>query len=101
MLNEEGGIETDLTVVCMDKNYFRIVTSAANKEHDKFHILKYLSKEVEFKDVTDEVACLGVFGPKSRSLISKLSDDDFSNENFKFGTSKEIKINNKKIWAQR
>jgi len=95
------GIETDLTVVCMDKNYFRIVTSAANKEHDKFHVLKYLSKEVEFKDVTDEVACLGVFGPKSRSLMSKLSNDDFSNKNFKFGTSKEIKINNKKIWAQR
>jgi len=56
---------------------------------------------VEFKDVTDEFACLGVFGPKSRSLMSKLSNDDFSNENFKFGTSKAIKINNKKIWAQR
>jgi len=101
MLNEDGGIETDLTIVCMDKNYFRIVTSAANKEHDKFHILKYLSKEVEFKDVTDEVACLGIFGPKSRNLMSKLSSDDFSNENFKFGNSKEIKISNKKIWAQR
>ena len=35
------------------------------------------------------IACLGVFGPKSRSLMSKLSDDDFSNENFKFGTSKK------------
>ena len=31
----------------------------------------------------------------------KLSNDDFSNENFKFGTSNEIKINNKKILAQR
>ena len=61
MLNEDGGIETDLTIVCMDKDYFRIVTSAANKEHDKFHILKHLSNEVEFKDVTDEIACLGVF----------------------------------------
>ena len=101
MLNKDGGIETDLTVVCMDKNYFRIVTSAANREHDKFHILKHLSKEVEFKDVTDEIACLGVFGPKSRSLMSKLSNDDFSNENFKFGTSKKISINNKEIWAQR
>ena len=101
MLNEDGGIETDLTVVCMDKNYFRIISSAANREHDKFHILKYLSKEVEFKDVTNEIACLGVFGPKSRSLMLKLSNDDFSNENFKFGTSKKILINNKEIWAQR
>ncbi len=101
MLNEDGGIETDLTVVCMGKNYFRIVTSAANREHDKFHILKHLSKDVEFKDVTDEIACLGVFGPKSRNLLSKLSDDDFSNENFKFSTSKKIIIKNKEIWAQR
>tara|TARA_B100001123_G_scaffold425278_1_gene537934 strand:+ start:809 stop:3250 length:2442 start_codon:yes stop_codon:yes gene_type:complete len=101
MLNEDGGIETDLTIVCMDKNYFRIVTSAANREHDKFHILKYLSNEVELKDVTDEIACLGVFGPKSRDLMSKLSNDNFSNEYFKFGTCKNIKIDNKKIWAQR
>ena len=85
----------------MDKNQFRIISSAANREHDKFHILKYLSEEVEFKDVTDEIACLGVFGPKSRSLMLKLSNDDFSNENFKFGTSKKITINNKEIWAQR
>ena len=46
MLNEDGGIETDLTVVCMGKNHFRIVTSAANREHDKFHILKYLSNDI-------------------------------------------------------
>ena len=101
MLNKDGGIETDLTVVCLDKNYFRIITSAANKEHDKFHILKHLSKEVEFKDVTDEIACLGVFGPKSRILMSKLSKDDLSNENFKFGTGKKIAINGKEVWAQR
>ncbi|MFL2894603.1 MAG: FAD-dependent oxidoreductase, partial [Candidatus Pelagibacter sp.] len=66
MLNEDAGIETDLTVVCMDKDYFRIIASAATREHDKFHILKHLSKEVQFKDVTDEIVCLGVFGPKSR-----------------------------------
>jgi glycine cleavage system aminomethyltransferase T len=101
MLNEDAGIETDLTVVCMDKDYFRIITSAANRERDKFHILKHLSKDVELKDVTDEIACLGVFGPKSRNLMSKLSKDDLSNENFKFGTAKKIIINDKEIWAQR
>jgi len=46
---------------------------------DKFHILKHLSKEVELKDVTDEIVCLGVFGPKSRSLMSKLSKIIFHN----------------------
>ncbi len=101
MLNEDGGIETDLTVVCMEKNYFRIVTSAANRERDKFHILKHLNKEIDFKDVTDDIACFGVFGPKSRNLMSKLSNEDFSSSSFKFGNSKKIKINNKEVWAQR
>ena len=43
MLNEAGGIETDLTVICIDKNYFRIISSAATRTHDKAHILKHLS----------------------------------------------------------
>ena len=101
MLNEGAGIETDLTVVCLEKNYFRIISSAAVRTHDKHHILKYLSKDTEFKDVTDELICLGIFGPKSRDLLSKISNEDFSNENFKFATGKNIKIKSIILWAQR
>ena len=101
MLNEAGGIETDLTVICIEKNYFRIISSAANRTHDKAHIIKHLSSDVEFEDVTDNLVCFGIFGPKSRDLVSKISIDDFSNEIFKFGTGKYIKINLKKVWVQR
>ena len=101
MLNEDAGIETDLTVVCLNKNHFRVISSAATKEHDKFHILKYLSKDVELKDVTDDLACLGLFGPKSRKLMQKLCKDDLTNENFKFGSGKNVTINNKTVWVQR
>ncbi len=101
MLNEGGGIETDLTVVCLDKNYFRIISSAATRTHDKAHILKHISNDIEFKDVTDDLVCLGVFGPKSRDLLSKITNSDLSNEEFKFGTGKFVKINNYNIWFQR
>ena len=67
----------------------------------KSHILKHLSKDLEFKDVTDELVCLGIFGPKSRDLLSKISKEDLSNENFKFGTSKNIKLASINVWAQR
>ncbi len=101
MLNEDGGIETDLTVVCLKENNYRIVTAAANREHDKFHIEKYLSKNIKLLDVTDDYCVLGVFGPKSRDLMQDLSSDDYSNENFKFGTAKYVKINESKVWTQR
>ena len=101
ILNKDGGIEIDCTVVCLEKNYFRIISSAATRERDKFFILKNISKDIIFEDVTDKYCCLGVFGPKSRDLLSKISQDNFSNENFKFGTGKFVKINDMKVWAQR
>ena len=101
MLNEDGGIETDLTVICMGKNYYRIISSAANRERDKFHILKHLSSDISLNDITEKLCCLGVFGPNSRDLILKLSKDDFSNENFIFGTGKYVNIDGINVWAQR
>ena len=101
MLNQDGGIETDLSIVCIDKNYFRVVSSAVTREHNKNHIQKYLSDKVDLKDVTENLCCFGLFGPKSRNLLTKLSDDDFSTENFKFGTAKFIKIKDIDVWAQR
>ena len=101
MLNEDGGIETDLTVICLNKEHFRIITSAANRERDKFHILKYLSDDIKFKDITDEVACLGLFGPKSLNLLKKLTKDDVSNESIIFASHKKIVVDNIDILAQR
>ena len=101
MLNKDGGIETDLTVICIDENHFRIISSAATRERDKFHIKKHLTDGIELKDVTDDYCVLGLFGPKSRNLISKISKDDFTNEILKFGNGKYVTIDTKKVWVQR
>ena len=89
-LNERGGIEADLTVACLDNNYFRIISSAATRERDKFHIKKHLSDGIKLHDVTDEYCVLGIFGPKSRMLMEELSEDDFTNTNFEFASSNEL-----------
>ena len=101
MLNSKGGIEADLTVTCVDKNKFRIVTGSGVRVHDKKHILKHLDKSIEFKDITDNIACLGIFGPKSRDLVSKIFGKHFSNNDFKFGTGKNIVFNDIEMWFQR
>ena len=101
MLNNDGGIESDLTVVCIDNNHFRIVSSAAVRVRDKYHILKHLDPEVEFKDVTEDYACLGLFGPKSRALITEVAGDYFKTEDFPFASGRNITIGTVKIWAQR
>jgi 4-methylaminobutanoate oxidase (formaldehyde-forming) len=101
MLNIDGGIETDLTVICLDKDYFRIISSAATRERDKFHIKKHLHEDIELKDVTDDFCVFGLFGPRSRDLIKTLSNENFENYDFKFATAKFITIKGIKIWTQR
>ena len=87
--------------MAIDENHFRIISSAATIERDKHHIKKHLNKDIKLKDVTDDYCVFGLFGPKSRNLLSSLSKDNFDNENFKFGTAKFISIGDIKIWTQR
>ena len=101
MLNEDAGIEADLTIACLSENHFRIISSAATREHDKHHILKNIKKNIEFKDITDDYACLGLFGPKSRELMTDIFENNFENSKYLFGSGKWIVTDNVKIWSQR
>ena len=101
MLNKSGGIEADLTITCITNKKFRIITGSSVREHDKKHILKYLDKNIDFKDITEDYSCFGIFGPNSRDLLTKLIENEFTNEQFPFGTGKYLKVEDVSIWFQR
>ena len=101
MLNKKGGIIADLTVTCINKQKYWIITGSSVREHDKKHILNYIDNNTKFKDITDDLACIGIFGPKSRDLLSEFSNDFFSNDNFPFGKGKYLEIDKTEIWFQR
>ena len=101
MLNTRGGIVADLTVTCINENNFKIITGSEVRAHDKKHILKYISEDTKFIDNTENEACFGIFGPKSRELLSEVFGNYFSSNDFKFGTGKIIKYNGIELWFQR
>ena len=101
MLNTRGGIVADLTVTCINENNFKIITGSEVRAHDKKHILKYISEDTRFIDNTENEACFGIFGPKSRELLSEVFGNYFSSNDFKFGTGKIIKYNGMELWFQR
>ena len=101
MLNPNGGIEADLTVTCIEKNNFRVISGAAVRTHDKKHILSNLKFDIEFNDITEEFVCLGIFGPKSRKLLTDLVGDYFQNIQFPFGTGKYLNLLKTSVWFQR
>jgi 4-methylaminobutanoate oxidase (formaldehyde-forming) len=57
--------------------------------------------QVYITDITSGLAMLALWGPKSRELLSRVSPDDFTNEGFPFGTSREIDLGYARVRASR
>ncbi len=102
-LNENAGIESDVTVCRMAEDHFRVVSGTSFVSNDLGWIKMHAQgdKEVGVKDVTDEIACLSLFGPNARKVLEKLTCDDVSNEGFAYMTAKNLDISGVEVWAQR
>ena len=102
-LNERGGIEADLTVTREAEDRFLVVTAAATQMRDLAWLRRNIpddARAVAF-DATSAYAVLGVMGPRSRELLSRLTDCDLSNEAFPFATSQVIDLGYARVRASR
>jgi len=93
-LNEAGGIEADLTVTRLANDRFLVVTAAFTQTHVEAWIRNHTPEDAHclVTDLTGAYAMLNVQGPASRALLAAVSDDDFSNDGFAFGTAREVRI---------
>ena len=102
MLNEAGGIETDITVNRLAEGQFLIISSATVHPRDKAWIERHMGQgHVTLTDVTSAYAVLSLQGPRSREILGAVSDADFSNEAFPFATSQEIDLGYARVIANR
>ena len=103
LFNERGGFESDLTLVRTGEREYFIVTGSSQTVRDFDWITRNLrSKErVELVDATNAYSILGVMGPNSRALLSRVTDSDLSNPVFPFLSSKVISIGHATVRAVR
>ncbi len=104
MLNERGGYESDFTITCVQVDEYMVVTGSAQAVRDRDVIERELAKtslRCAVVDVTAMFAMIAVMGPRSRELMQRASTDDFSNEAFPFGTSREIDLGYATVRATR
>jgi heterotetrameric sarcosine oxidase gamma subunit len=103
MLDERGCYQSDVTVTRTGPEEFLVVSSAATTERDKDHVRKNVPAGLHatLVDVTSAYAVFGVMGPRSRDLLSALSDADWSDDAFPFGTSQVISLGHATVRATR
>ncbi|ADG98913.1 glycine cleavage T protein (aminomethyl transferase) [Segniliparus rotundus DSM 44985] len=86
MLDERGGVRSDLTVARLGAHTFQV---AVNGPLDFDWISGHLPDDgsVTLRDITGGTCCVGVWGPLARALAQPLCPDDLSHEKFRYFTA--------------
>lgn len=103
-LNPNGGVEADLTVTRLGDEHFWVITGSGFIANDmawlQMHALK-TDGELAIRDITEEWACLALWGPKARLTLQKVAQDNLTDETHPYLLTKRIAINGVKVFAQR
>jgi glycine cleavage system T protein len=102
-LNTRGGVEADVTVTRIAEEKFWVITGSGFIGNDLawLQMKAEPDEDVTFRDITTDYACLALWGPKARDVLSKTTSNDVTNEAFPYLTAKTIRINGVPVWAQR
>jgi glycine cleavage system aminomethyltransferase T/glycine/D-amino acid oxidase-like deaminating enzyme len=94
VLDAKGGFKSDLTVMRLGEDHFRVVTGGAHGMADRKWFADQLPADgsTRLTDHTDEISTIGLWGPRARDILASLTDDDVSDEGFPFLTCREISV---------
>jgi 4-methylaminobutanoate oxidase (formaldehyde-forming) len=96
LCNERGGIEMDPTVTRLDGDRFLVLAPTLYQRRTEMLLRNGLPAGATVTDVTSGFATLHLAGPRSRDVLSRLTDHDLSNEGFPFLSARELDLG----WAK-
>jgi glycine cleavage system aminomethyltransferase T/glycine/D-amino acid oxidase-like deaminating enzyme len=97
VLDARGGFLSDLTLMRLGDEHFRVVTGGAHGMADR---KTFADQVVEVSpdgstalvDRTDDISTIGLWGPRARDILQGLTDDDLSDAGFGFLTCRELAV---------
>jgi dimethylglycine oxidase len=106
LLNEQGGIRSDITMARLDEETFQV---GANSPVDLVYFTREARRQREedpgrwaqIREITGGTCCVGLWGPLARDLVSTISDDDFSNDGLRYFRAKKATIGGVPVTAMR
>src|SRR3954470_3108824 len=91
VLDAKGGFLSDLTVMRLGQDHFRVVTGGAHGMADRKWFTDHLV-DATLVDRTEELSTVGLWGPKARDILGSLTGDDVSGEGFGMLSCREIAV---------
>ena len=103
MLNERGGIESDITVARFSPTKFLVMSSIVRPRRDHLWLSQHLEthEDVRLQDATSAYGVLSLVGPKSREPMTRITQTDMFNAAFAFNSWQNLYLGHAPCWAQR
>ena len=101
VLTPSGGFKSDLTIMRMDDETFRVVTGGAHGMADKKWFADHLNDGARIEDLTSSWCTVGLWGPRARDILASITSDDVSDEGFPFSTWKNLDVDGMQVLASR
>ena len=103
MLTPSGGIKCDLTITRLGESSFMVVTGGPMGLHDLDWIRSHLPEDgsASLTDLSSARCCIGLWGPRARDLLARVTEDDVSDQGFPYLRAKGITIGDTPALALR
>jgi glycine cleavage system aminomethyltransferase T/glycine/D-amino acid oxidase-like deaminating enzyme len=102
-LNPAGGIVADLTIMRLGRQFFRVVTGAADGARDATWISDHLPAGATVTDVTSAWSTLGLWGPRAGEIFSMVLDEaeGWTEPAGSFGSVRSVEVGGSVVLASR
>jgi len=93
-LSPEGRLNGESTITRIAENHYYVLSGANCEERDLAILAQGIEEgeDVSIQNITNDWGVLVVAGPRARDVLSKVTDADLSNDNFRWLTGKEITV---------
>lgn len=94
LLNSKGTIEAEIVLTKHNENEFYITGAAFFEQRvlDWLSSHKHAGQQIEIKNLSNELGCLIVSGPKSRKVLQRVSQTSLDNVSFPWLSCRDIEI---------
>jgi glycine cleavage system aminomethyltransferase T/glycine/D-amino acid oxidase-like deaminating enzyme len=103
VLDAKGGFRSDLTIMRLAHDHYRVVTGGAHGMVDRKWFADHMPADgsAVVVDQTSAFTTIGLWGPRARDILAGLTSADVSHEGFRFGTCAPIEIDSIAALASR
>jgi glycine cleavage system aminomethyltransferase T/glycine/D-amino acid oxidase-like deaminating enzyme len=104
LLERNGGIAADVTITRLAPDRFRLVTGAGYVNSDLGWLRLQMrdgDRDVELRESSDDLSVIGMWGPRAREVLERVTAEDVSEGGFPFMHAREIRVGGVGVLAQR